>query len=63
MIGHKKYFCAQSKANIYRAALMILYEEIFPQIRLFAEHVWLPQEASPRRVFSENGAHKTKQIL
>ena len=53
MIGHKKYVCAQSEANIYRAALMIfLYEELFPQTRLFAEHGLAPSGELLQEEFS-----------
>ena len=45
LIGAQKYFSAQSEASIYQAAFVILlYEGVSRQTRLFAVPVWLVQE-------------------
>ena len=52
LIGHKKYFCAQSEAIINRTAfLSFLYEGVYLQTRLFSIPVLLVQESFPREEF------------
>ena len=52
LIGHKKYFCAQSEAIINRTAfLSFLYEGVYLQTRLFSIPVLLVQESFPREKF------------
>ena len=46
-------FCAQSEASIYPAAFVILlYEEVYLQTRLFAVPIWLVQESFLQDEFS-----------
>ena len=62
LIGHKKYFCAQSEAIINRTAfLSFLYEGVYLQTRLFSIPVLLVQESFPREeFFGKMGPTKSK---
>ena len=55
LIWHKKLFCAQQEARIYGVVFGIfLSEEVSPQTRLLAVHVWFMRKSSSREEFSAN---------